>query len=96
LGKKTDNCYCQREKNGGFDGGNAHAGVDSAPANTYVKSRSGGYGAGDNLDSVKNNNMNGVFDVHFLNSKTHGTNRVDENHQKAVREAAEWAAKNKF
>jgi len=40
--------------------------------------------------------MNGVFDVHFLNSKTHGTNRVDENHQKAVREAAEWAAKNKF
>ncbi|HPD00615.1 MAG TPA: peptidoglycan-binding protein [Acetivibrio sp.] len=74
--------------------GMPHAGVDSAPANTYVKSRSGGYGGGDNLDSVKGNNMNGVFDVHFLNSKTHGTSRVDSNHQQAVKEAASWAEKN--
>ncbi|WP_265446557.1 peptidoglycan-binding domain-containing protein [Acetivibrio straminisolvens] len=76
--------------------GMPHAGVDSAPAEAYVKSRSGGYGAGDNLDAVKNNNMNGVFDIHFLNSKTHGTNKVDSNHQKAVKEAAEWASKNNF
>ncbi|HQA57589.1 MAG TPA: peptidoglycan-binding protein [Acetivibrio sp.] len=76
--------------------GMPHAGVDSAPANTYVKSRSGGYGGGDNLDSVKGNNMNGVFDIHFLNSKTHGTNRVDSNHQNAVKEAANWAEKNGF
>ncbi|HOM02849.1 MAG TPA: peptidoglycan-binding protein [Acetivibrio sp.] len=76
--------------------GMPHAGVDSAPANTYVSSRSGGYGAGDNLDAVKNNNMNGVFDVHFLKSKTHGTNKVDTNHQNAVKEAAAWAEKNNF
>jgi peptidoglycan hydrolase-like protein with peptidoglycan-binding domain len=76
--------------------GMPHAGVDSAPANTYVKSRSGGYGGGDNLDSVKGNNMNGVFDVHFLNSKTHGTSRVDSNHQNAAKEAANWAEKNGF
>jgi peptidoglycan hydrolase-like protein with peptidoglycan-binding domain len=76
--------------------GMPHAGVDSAPANTYVKSRSGGYGGGDNLDAVKGNNMNGVFDVHFLNSKTHGTSRVDSNHQNALKEAANWAEKNGF
>lgn len=76
--------------------GMPHAGVDSAPADAYVKSRSGGYGGGSNLDAVKGNNMNGVFDVHFLNSKTHGTNKVDSNHQKALKEAAEWAEKNGF
>ncbi|HHV28430.1 MAG TPA: peptidoglycan-binding protein [Clostridium sp.] len=76
--------------------GMPHAGVDSAPANTYVSSRSGGYGGGDNLDAVKNNKMNGVFDVHFLNSKTHGTSKVDKNHQNALKEAAEWAEKNSF
>jgi len=76
--------------------GMPHAGVDSSPANTYVSSRSGGYGAGDNLDAVKGNNMNGVFDVHFLNSRTHGTNKVDSNHQNAIKEAAQWAEKNNF
>jgi peptidoglycan hydrolase-like protein with peptidoglycan-binding domain len=65
-----------------------HAGVDSQPANKILNSRSQGYGRGYNLDKVKNNGMDGVFDVHFLNSKTHGTNRVDSNHQKAVKEAA--------
>lgn len=76
--------------------GMPHAGVDSVSANTYVSSRSGGYGGGSNLDAVKNNNMNGVFDVHFLNSKTHGTSRVDSNHQKSLKEAAQWAEKNGF
>ncbi len=65
-----------------------HAGVDKSPANKYISSRSGGYGRGANLDKVKNNGMNGVIDVHFLNSRTHGTNKVDKNHQKAVKEAA--------
>ncbi|TAH55102.1 MAG: peptidoglycan-binding protein [Methanosarcina mazei] len=65
-----------------------HAGVDSQPANKILNKRSQGYGRGYNLDKIKNNGMDGVFDVHFLNSKTHGTNRVDANHQKAVKEAA--------
>jgi len=65
-----------------------HAGVDSQPANKILNKRSQGYGRGYNLDKVKNNGMDGVFDVHFLNSRTHGTNRVDANHQKAVKKAA--------
>ncbi len=65
-----------------------HAGIDKAPANTLVSSRSGGYRKGTNLDKVKNNGMSGVIDVHFLNSKTHGTSKVDPKHQAAVREAA--------
>jgi len=74
--------------------GMPHAGVESAPANKTVSSRSGGYGKGTNLDAVKGNNMSGVFDIHFYQSKTHGTQRVDEKHQAAVKKAAEWAEKN--
>jgi hypothetical protein len=65
-----------------------HAGVDKAPATNIVSSRSGGYGRGANLDKIKNNGMSGVIDVHFLNSKTHGTNKVDSKHQAAVKAAA--------
>ena len=65
-----------------------HAGVDSAPANKSISSRSGGYGKGANLDKIKNNAMSGVIDVHFLNSRTHGTNRVDPKHQAAIKTAA--------
>lgn len=65
-----------------------HAGVDKAPANNYISSRSGGYGRGANLDKIKSNGMSGVIDVHFLNSRTHGTNRVDGKHQAALKEAA--------
>jgi len=68
--------------------GMPHAGLDSKPANAVVSGRSGGYGRGTNLDTVKNNNMDGHFDVHFKNSRTHGTNRVDAAHQKAIKEAA--------
>ena len=68
--------------------GMPHAGLDSKPANVTVSSRSLGYGRGANLDTVKNNNMSGHFDVHFLKSRTHGTNRVDPAHQKAIKEAA--------
>lgn len=74
--------------------GMPHAGLDSAAANKTVSGRSGGYGRGTNLDAVKGNNMNGVFDVHFYGSKTHGTNRVDGNHQAMVKKAAEWAKRN--
>jgi hypothetical protein len=65
-----------------------HAGVDKSPANATISSRSGGYGKGANLDKIKNNGMNGVIDVHFLNSRTHGTNKVDSKHQAAVKAAA--------
>lgn len=68
--------------------GMPHAGLDSKPANATVSSRSGGYGRGTNLDTVKNNNMDGHFDVHFKNSRTHGSNKVDSAHQKAIKEAA--------
>lgn len=67
-----------------------HAGVDSQPANTYVSSRSGSFGRGENLDKIKDNGMSGHMDIHFLNSRTHGTNRVDTKHQAAVREAARY------
>lgn len=68
--------------------GMPHAGLDSKPKNITVSGRSGGYGKGTNLDTVKGNNMDGHFDIHFLNSRTHGTNKVDANHQKAVKQAA--------
>lgn len=74
--------------------GMPHAGVENAKPNAYVKSRSGGYGSGTNLDAVKGNEMEGHFDVHFTGSKTHGTNRVDGAHQAAAKRASEWAKNN--
>lgn len=74
--------------------GMPHAGLDNKPANVYVEGRSSGYGAGLNLDTVKGNGMNGHFDIHFLNSRTHGTNHVDPAHQAMVKKAGEWAARN--
>jgi len=68
--------------------GMPHAGLDSKPKNVIVSGRSGGYGKGTNLDTIKGNNMDGHFDIHFLNSRTHGTNKVNEAHQKAVKQAA--------
>lgn len=74
--------------------GMPHAGRDDKPANVYVYNRSEGYGYGTNLDMIKNNSMNGVFDLHFLNSKTHATNRVEPRHQEAIAEADVWAKSN--
>lgn len=71
-----------------------HAGADKYAANKTVSSRSGGYGRGTNLDAVKKNDMNGVFDIHFLGSKNHYNNKVDPKHQALVKEAAKWAAEN--
>ncbi len=64
-----------------------HAGVDSKPANDTVSGRSGGYGTGDNLDAVKGNGMDGVLDLHFNKSRTHGTNKVDSQHQAMIQKA---------
>jgi hypothetical protein len=74
--------------------GMPHAGLDSKAENATVSNRSGGYGTGINLDKVKNNGMDGHFDIHFYNSKTHGSNRVDENHQKMVTKAFQWLERN--
>lgn len=65
-----------------------HAGVDSAPAFAVVNNRSEGYGRGENLDVVKNNGMNGHFDVHFKNSTRHKDGRVDPRHQASIRIAS--------
>jgi len=69
-----------------------HAGVDSKPAVQVVDGRSGGYGRGQNLDSVKNNGIDGHVDIHFLNSRTHGTNTMQKIHQDKVKEAALYIA----
>jgi hypothetical protein len=74
--------------------GMPHAGLDYAPGGTYVSGRSGSFGSGTNLDAVKGNNMNGHFDIHFYGSRTHGTNRVDAEHQSMVQKAADWAVRN--
>lgn len=68
--------------------GMPHAGLDTAPAFIVVEGLSGGYGYGQNLDTIKNNNMDGVFDVHFINSRRHmegGVSAtVDIEHQKNI------------
>lgn len=37
---------------------------------------------------VNGNDFDGMFDLHFLNSRTHGTNSIDPDHQAMVRRAA--------
>jgi len=71
--------------------GMPHAGLDKYTANKTVSSRSGGFGRGTNLDAVKKNNMNGVFDIHFYKSKNHYNNKIDPKHQALVKAAAKWA-----
>ncbi|PAB58611.1 peptidoglycan-binding domain-containing protein [Anaeromicrobium sediminis] len=44
-------------------------------------------------DFINGNNMDGHFDVHFLLSKTHKSNRVEPKHQNAVRIAREFLNK---
>ena len=65
--------------------GMPHAGLDSEPAREYTsKNRSDNYGPGINYDSVKNNDADGHIDIHFLNSKTHGSNKLDTAHQNNI------------
>jgi len=74
--------------------GYPHAGMDKYAANKTIASRSGGYKRGTNFDAVKNNGMDGVFDIHFLNSRNHYNNKVDPKHQEKIKEAAKWAVEN--
>lgn len=67
-----------------------HAGVDSQPAGKYVSNRSGGYGSGVNLDAVKNNGCSGHMDIHFKNSRTHGTNTKQKSQQDMVAKSAKY------
>lgn len=67
-----------------------HAGRDSAPAGVLISNRSSGYGTGYNLDLIKNNAANGVMDIHFLNSRTHSTNVVQQSQQDMVAKAAHY------
>ena len=70
--------------------GMPHAGREDLPGDIWVNDwRTEGYGPGYNLDKIKNNNMSGHFDIHFLGSKTHGTDRVDEAHQAMIYKAAQ-------
>lgn len=45
------------------------------------------YGQPHGAQDITNNGYEGQFCLHFVNSKTHGTNRVDEDHQKAINTA---------
>ncbi|MBP5426955.1 MAG: peptidoglycan-binding protein [Clostridiales bacterium] len=67
--------------------GMPHAGLNNKPTRAYVTNRSGGFGRGINLDSIKGNGMDGHFCVHLLNSRTHASNRVEPMHQQMVRKA---------
>ena len=53
---------------------------------TYAASMNGMPHGG---SSIKDNGFEGHNCIHFFNSRTHGTNRVDENHQKMVKKASE-------
>lgn len=65
-----------------------HAGNDAAPGGSYTTWRSGDYGPGDNLDWVKGNGIDGVFDIHFLNSTRHADGQIDPEHQANIKIAA--------
>ena len=39
-------------------------------------------------DTIPNNDFYGMFDLHFLNSRTHNTDSIDPNHQASVQKAA--------
>lgn len=42
-------------------------------------------------DTISGNNMEGVICLHMTNSRTHGSNQVDSDHQAAVNAAYAWA-----
>ncbi|KGM97441.1 hypothetical protein Z968_03355 [Clostridium novyi A str. 4552] len=65
-----------------------HAGLDNKPAFVTVANRSSGYGTGANLDVIKDNDMDGHFDIHFLNSTRHMDGRKDPQHQNAIQIAS--------
>lgn len=64
--------------------GMPHAGVDGQPFLQNVYNRSGGYGYGPNYDRISGNQMDGHFDLYFLNGLRHLDNQIDPEHQKMV------------
>ena len=46
-------------------------------------------------DTIANNDYSGQFCVHFVNSKTHGTSKVDADHQAAIKYAYQHAPSKK-
>ncbi|MHB1394882.1 MAG: LysM peptidoglycan-binding domain-containing protein [Clostridia bacterium] len=68
--------------------GMPHAGNDSAAAGVWTSWRSDNYGAGTNFDWIKNNEMDGHFDIHFLNSTKHVDGEVDTGHQVNIKISA--------
>jgi hypothetical protein len=65
-----------------------HAGNDSAAAAVWTNWRSENYGPGLNFDWIKNNGIDGHFDIHFLNSTAHKDGKINARHQENVRKAA--------
>ena len=43
--------------------------------------------------TIKDNNYNGQFCLHMVNSRTHGSNKVNPNHQACINKAYKWAHK---
>ncbi|WDU83477.1 hypothetical protein [Caloramator sp. Dgby_cultured_2] len=68
--------------------GMPHAGLDAYPSGVNVYNRSGNYGYGPNYDYIKGNNMDGHFDIHFVNSLRHKDWQVDERHQAMIKISA--------
>ncbi len=68
--------------------GMPHAGLEAEPEGITVSGRSGGFGRGYNFDDVKGNGMDGHLCLHFVGSRTHGSNKIDEKHQANIRIAA--------
>lgn len=64
--------------------GMPHAGVDGLPYLQYVDNRSDNWGYGPNYDSISGNDMNGHFDVYFMNCLRHKDNNIDAQHQFGV------------
>lgn len=82
----TDTGYVMAASMNGYP----HAGLDAYPALAIVHNRSGGFGTGQNLDTIKGNGVNGHFCIHFLYSTTHGTRRIHGGHQNMVAVASRW------
>jgi len=43
--------------------------------------------------TIKDNDFDGQFCLHMVNSRTHGSDSVNEEHQKSIDRAYEWAHK---
>jgi D-gamma-glutamyl-meso-diaminopimelic acid endopeptidase CwlS len=65
--------------------GMPHAGNESAAADAWTSWRSDDWGAGPNYDYIKKNEMDGHFDIHFLNSTRHKDGMVDSTHQANIK-----------